>query len=468
MWEGEEPSDDRPIEVLSSTYSDDAVKRLSFESLAAELTGSSSVSIASAYYDKRFFKRFFQAGKATERLDSVRIVVNGLRGRRLNEQLSELSRIAKDLSSRCGDVEVRLVFGEAIFHPKLFLFSKPDESVALVGSANATEAAMTLNEEILVRISEGTEPLQRYFDRIWETAQRLGEQEYTAKTLVNFFRTGVIFFRQQTALQMTVNPFSELLKALPRQERQQLTTAAVRYSEPQAGIGPFNLRAALNVDDETTDQAEEKTHRVSVRPHAVETCFGYWVPYSLVDALNQKLDARGAATKSRLTEFHTALDSKTDAELGEQYSQYLEDARRALELLPSVARIIRELKMDPLRSIKPLESKLRALRASLANEDYRNRLSRPFIDTPMPEIWDDPVARTDFETSFFEYLAYVSRLPSSPKVAGRILRAAGVPLREAWSEAEIKAGFEAHLRSKGWHPRNDWTKREPRIRAETS
>lgn len=72
----------------------------------------------------------------------------------------------------------------------------------------------------------------------------------------------------------------------------------------------------------------------------------------------------------------------------------------------------------------------------------------------MPEIWDDPVAYRESETSFFKYLEFVAQNPGNrPRAPGRILKVLGAPADVP--AAEAKERHRAHLATNGFSARPD-------------
>ena len=106
----------------------------------------------------------------------VRFVTNGLGGRRLEEQLAELGELADRLDNQNHSATVRLAFSPGIFHTKLYLFESESDTVAWVGSANATRAALNgHNEEVLVRLDPAPPSVLEYANGVWDTSSDLDD-----------------------------------------------------------------------------------------------------------------------------------------------------------------------------------------------------------------------------------------------------------------------------------------------------
>src|SRR5690606_9004567 len=105
--------------------------------------------LASAYYDDEFCKELL---RHAPREATVQLVFNGLGGSRLYKQRAQLKKLQRALQEHLDTVEVRLAFAQGIFHTKLLFIQSRRKKIALLGSANATMAAMDYNEEILLQV----------------------------------------------------------------------------------------------------------------------------------------------------------------------------------------------------------------------------------------------------------------------------------------------------------------------------
>ena len=76
-----------------------------------------SVTILSAYYVPDVLRAIAGACRG-----DVKVVLNGLGGRRLATQVKELRSLQEELRKRSRSAEVQLAFAEGLFHTKLYLF----------------------------------------------------------------------------------------------------------------------------------------------------------------------------------------------------------------------------------------------------------------------------------------------------------------------------------------------------------
>jgi hypothetical protein len=442
--------------LLSSRHALDGVEVLSFDALQRALAGVGHVDIASAYYDARYFAHLFNWGGIVGKGERLRLIFNGLGGARLDAQRNELEALAKQVKKRFGRVEIRLAFEPGIFHSKLLLLRKGNSRTAFVGSANTTEAAMLVNEEILLEISGATRPLVDYFESVWRASKELDDldEKLRCRGLIPFFRTGKLYFKPTATLHLTLNPFSEVLGALSPVERERLGGQPLPFSETTTGVGPFNIGQALG--EKKTGSVEkdiEKQAKFSLRPFAVETCFGYWVPSALSAIVRKKLDKVASKKYAKWAGVRAAIEKVGLKVLRSRYQAYLDAAEMRFKAEKIAWQThIEKGAHDPF-DIAAFENFLARLQKKLASPEYLSRLCDPFVPGSMPEIWDDLVARDEFEETFFGFLSYVSGLDTQPSVSRQILASAG---QSKYADSDqIKKGLIAHPNAHGW-AHDDW------------
>ena len=428
--------------------------KLTIDGLGARLAKAKHVFLAAAFYDIPFCKALL--AHAPREAKSVHLLFNGLGGSRLLVQREELSQLETALRRRIPGTEVRLAFAPGIFHSKLLVVDHGRKRTAFIGSANATMAAMTVNEEILVEFADHAD-LESYSERIWASATPLGEldERLKAKSLVAFFRTGSLYFKPTTSLQTTLNPFTELLRLLPDDERSKLGTASLPHSDQESGVGAFNLRRAAGFSDNGRDAEDREASKASIKPYAVETCFGYWVPRAVEGELQEMLQKVGASKRARVLELRGVLESTGTKTLASRYSEYVSAVRRLLlDSGVSFIDLLAAARRDPFDPAQ-FDTFLERVLARLRNEQYLDRLCKPFVPGAMPELWDDPLAYRDFESSFFEYLEYVAQQPGKKsRIPKRILDRSGISTGAPDSMA-IKPALQKLLATKHW-AEEDW------------
>lgn len=348
-----------------------------------------------------------------------------------------------------------------MFHSKLFLATEGSATRALVGSANATGAAFTRNEELLVAL-EDPGALSEYYEAAWQNASELDDLDVRVQSLIAFFRTGVLYFKPVVALSTTINPFRELFKLMTSSERAALGGVVLPHADQDAGIGAFNLKLALlktdafeDVEDlsEVADEEPGGANRASIKPWSVETCFGYWVPAALDGEWNRRLDEASARKRRRWAKLREDLDQVPREALLQRYREYLTAAKKVLYDIPTVPAYIKRLKRDPFQETY-FESFLERVVRYLQDDTRLDRLARPFTSGAVPEIWDDAGAYDDFTLTYFEYLDQAARLgPNSPRVPRLILDK--INSDESAGPDSLRTAFEEYLQEEGW-PDENW------------
>ncbi|MFC0349243.1 phospholipase D family protein [Undibacterium danionis] len=448
------------ISIASTKIEADSIEKMSLPWMKQKMVDANEIGIIAGFYDVKFLRYILEHSKAT----NIRLIFNGLGGRRCFEQCEELNKLKKTLSCVGQNVEIRLAFAPGLFHSKLFLIAENGVTQALIGSANATCAAFEKNEEILVCLPEA-QALTGYFSLAWEEAKPIEDlQQQTAYSLINFFRTGILYFKPVATLSTTLNPFHDLLKLMTNDERALLGGIKLPYADQATGIGPFNLKQAVQGDESPNDWDEnleeanvefEKTTRASIKPWSVETCFGYWVPSQVDTEWRSRLEKTGSYKHQKLRAFYKDLVDTDEDLLLSKYQAYLDEVRNTLsEKIPKLKTYLNSLKRDPFdESI--FTKFLARVRGYLEDETRVKRLAEPFISGKIPEIWDDTQAYEDFRTSFYDSLDQAARLMSNkPKVMKIILGKLQVtdPINDPDEWTKI---FEEFLENNGWE-NDDW------------
>lgn len=349
-----------------------------------------------------------------------------------------------------------MLFEPGVFHSKLLMIHGHRNQVAYVGSANATMAAMSINEEILLRVP-GCAAIEYYAERIWAASTPLSQLDdrLTARSLISFFRTGALYFKPTTSLQFTINPFTDLLATLPDVERTKLGTATIPHADQETGIGAFNLRRATGLSDEARDVTDREGMKAGIKPYAVETCLGYWVPRAVDGDLQRMLQKVGEGKRARLLELRRVLEKIGANTLARRYGEYVDAVHRLL-IANDVAfdGFLATSRRNPFDS-GAFRAFFEGVLARLQNEDYLGRLCLPFVSSVMPELWDDPRAFFEFESSFFEYLEYVAQRPGrKSRVPATIFTRIGFRTGAPGVE-QIKTALEKYVATTGWTDK-DW------------
>ena len=427
------------LTLYSSQFNgSNTIARLDHTQLQRDVNRAKRVTVITAYYGERLLEELLVACRGR-----VRVVVNGLGGRRLEDQRKRLKQLTEHLRTKSNNVEIKLGFSEGIFHPKLYIFEHPSNSAVWIGSANATAAALRgHNEEILMRISSIPASVADYAKQVWKSAKPLEDCVVPVNSLIAFFRTGLLYYKPYALLPKTINPFRQMMLELPDDERKKLTKFESVFADPEAGIGAFNIDRVFEEqceDDKTLGSGLGEGEKVLFRQYAVETTYGYWVSERFVDEVDCMLDRASTNKKRELERLRDwLLRSKDD--IVEAYRQYLTDAKRTLEdehvEYPSTYRYLFE---DPEPGLKLIGT----LTHLLTDERQFRRYHLEYVSSELPELWEDVLSREAFESSFFEWLAATSSRKRRPRSAATILDAIGA--RRGASAQEIRERLETRL-----------------------
>ena len=264
----------------------------------------------------------------------MRVILNGLGGRRLEAQRKDLTELQESLQRRNKRTRIRLAFSKGIFHTKLYLFETktPAKTVARIGSANATAAAFKgHNQEIMLRLDPAPPSVVEYAKSAWKQSWKLDDCRQSVNSLHAFFRTGVLYYKPYAVLQTTFNPFRRrLLDCLPDSEQSKLPRINVRFSN-ESGIGAFNIRLGYNSQFPDDADVDKKTPHVPIRTYGIETCYDYWVAAPFADAVDEILEQAASKKRTFLDGFRKWLEGPGRSTTIENYKTYLIDVRQAMD-----------------------------------------------------------------------------------------------------------------------------------------
>ena len=412
--------------------------------LAGMAKNADSVTIMSAYYVPEVLETIAGACRG-----DVRVILNGLSGRRLNKQVKKLKRLQKTLRERSRTAEIRLAFAEGMFHTKLYVFRTGCNSVAWIGSANATKAGLNgRNEEVLVRVRPASQSVLDYAESAWSSrAMPIECCGQAVNSLIALFRTGMLYYKPHATLQMTMKPFRPLMESLPAEETRKINAFDSEYAEKEAGIGAFNLNLVFERAEEESREQAVKPPKGELRRYAVETCYGYWVAEPFIDDVDRRL-AKASADKRRRLKSIRKWMKKDRCTIVRAYASYLNDVRDMLD--DRVVEWHKYAAQKLFEDTSAVERRVDSLLAALA----KPRLARhcqAFAPCEVPEIWEDADAYTSFADSFFESLAYASSAKRRSGSAKLILDC--LDLSRVTAE-EVRTALEDALGEEGWYEHN--------------
>ena len=416
---------------------------LDVAAIKADASKADRATVFSAYYVPR------QLEQLLVNCGDVRFVTNGLGGRRLKEQIDELGELEERLNRQNRSAVIRIRFSKGIFHTKLYVFESGSNAVAWTGSANATSAALQgHNEEVLVRLDPAPPSILQYANSVWDTSHDLTSCRPRVDSLAAFFRTGDLYYPPYAHLRVTVNPFKPILERLPQSEKAKLSRFTSPYAETDSGIGAFNVRRVYEVAiGHVEDVGPKKQARI--RAYAVETCYGYWVPEPFMGAVKETIGGASAERIQFLEDFLGWLEGEGFERTMTEFRGYLADAKRTVD----------EFEVDweahasdygyLFESTDRIENCVEDLIGQLRNPVDREKHAHSFVSARLPEIWDDVVARTYFEKTFFEWLEAESSRPQWKRVVRWILHNVNVT-GEAAADV-IQKKLETRLADPAWY-----------------
>lgn len=442
---------------LSTTLAKGAnLRPLSMDTLRALAGSAMRVTVVAAYWDKRFLTSLFDSipadrrGKAT-----IRLFLNGftgLRGDHDKKALHALARKWHKLGLR--NLDVHLITGGRLFHAKVLLFEASKEVCALVGSANATEAAFSDNEEMMLMLRAAQVPpgLEQYLGEVEAAATPLDDvRPFEARTLASFFRMGSVYYKPTVGTQFRFD------LRLPPAMRAAMTTLQVPIpgmtARASQTYNPF-VEVGLSAEQEgelaefaEADDASSGRARVSLRNYGVQTCYGWWVPNAYDEELKRRLEPVRAQRSVTLDRLSNLLENAGDI-----------IHQRASERFDALGKFAEEKSLPlpeaPGARLKRFEEFLQRTSDRVADPRWRRRAEQPYVSALVPEIWSDPTSSGEFIDTFFDDLEFVTTARKRPLV-WRALRQELGTLRDGPTSREIKTALQAYLKNPGWTG-DDW------------
>ena len=438
---------------LHSTGSIGGVLPLDTAKLRADARGACRATVISAYYVCDVLKDLLDG------CGEVRVLLNGLGGRRLHDQIEELTELERKLKDSNKCAEIKLAFSRGIFHTKLYLFESEyeSESIAWIGSANATKAALSgqaYNEEILLRLAPAPPSLLAYTECAWTDGGTLKDSRPSIDSLTAFFRTGVLYYKPYSRLlRMTYNPFVKLLEVLSPEKKSQLSEFRPPYADGGSEIGAFNIRRVPGNPDDADDDGKKSGSRIMIRSFVIETCYGYWVADPFVKEVECRLDQSSEIKDGRLRELCEWLKGAGRRKTINAYNEYLKGVRQRMkDCKVDWKEVLKKHDIpDPFESTESIKGLIDTTIESLNQKSRRKRLSHAFVSMYVPEFWDDVDARQQFEDTFFGSLAEQSHKRKWPTAAGQLLNAVGI--KYEMTPKKIRTALEEKLADPDWYNR---------------
>lgn len=404
---------------------------------------STTIVIVSAFYDVGFLRLLAKAVPKERRVKvTFEVFVHQAAGRRLRVQLKELRSALAQWRRVFRKAEVHLVSSGALFHSKMLLFHRPKDAVVLLGSANATRAAFTENEEMMLRL-DGPVPSQisAYLTQIRTVAHPIAKvAEPRIATLVAFYRSGTMFYRPNVvaSFRFDLGLPKEMLKRFANTPRliPGISARASNSYNPFVGIGQAeDADFALDLEGDEPKGGG----KVSLRPYGVQTCYGWWVPSVYAAKVRASVDKASAGRMEVMERIAGALNGVAILD---------EAAKRFADLVTFAEEEGVDLPEAAGARTQRFKSFIERARTRMKQQVWMDRASKSYLEANVPEVWADPLSAEEFSDSFFGDLEYVAAGSSKPFLWKALTKQ--IPaLLDGDDSSAIRRKLAARLK-KGW------------------
>ena len=293
-----------------------------------------------------------------------------------------------------------------LFHSKLYVVRRSERTQTYIGSANATYSAFGNNEEILLEICGVHAPntVESYLQSLLRTGTRL-EQEANKFSLEHFLRDARLVFKptRSDPFRIQLRPIGEAIQASEQ-------ALGLVYSKTGAA---FSLWSALQLDEDTDAQVpgEAGTLIGFLRPRAIETAYGFWVPEMYVEKLRPHFQQAERQQAAKLGELKKRL-SEREVYVREQFMSALKEIDGRGIPFTEEARNER---------VAAFERFVVTAKKRLASPEWVNSHARRYYLAIVPDLFAEAESREDFLSSFLYDLELRIGQPGGRR--GRIIRA---------------------------------------------
>ncbi|MGF9565129.1 phospholipase D family protein [Neorhizobium sp. BT27B] len=393
-------------------------------SLEEAVKGSTQIDILGGYYSEAWFAKFLKKVPWKDRSGCrIRIAVGLDAGVRITQHWEAMTNLKAELR-RLGfrDVKLFIVQGHPHFHTKLFHFLKRTRHVWFVGSANPGSE----RHELMVSLSGRHQALQDYMSAAFRESNEVRglPPRNSPRTSREFFLTGYLVHKPHRP-----NPFTFDAFRLEPEDRARimarLTVDVVPHARPNTSGFAFSLRSAVGFDD---DNEHAAVPQVRLRQHSVDTVLGAWIPRRYREEILDHVGQAESVRREGLTRLAHVIRGEGAARVMSGFEEYVD----------GMERLLRAAGLEPRRldgSNASFQRFLTSRQKMLSDEETIQKLARHMQVSPMPDIWSDRRAVSDFESSFFDDVAY--RLASGPR--HRVIRALAEGLGRTGRESEYVA-----------------------------
>jgi hypothetical protein len=339
-----------------------------------------------------------------------------------SRQLSDLAAFLKKANRR-GKTEVFVHTARGgLFHSKMYLLRRRGGTVTYVGSANATRPGFEGNEEVLIEVSGVNPPngVEGYLKSLSRTGARLNDH-MGALSLEHFLREARLVFKPTRS-----DPFRLQLKPVREAPDAPTSARGLVYSPTGA---TFNLWVAVDQDSNGESEHESDVAMHRLRPCAIETAYGFWVP---IPYYEQELKPTFEEASKKKIKKLTDLRQKLKAQRKDLRIQF-ESALKEVKTLSDDERQKKRTSFDKLMNTS-LER--------LENPSWLQAHAKNMYQAVVPDLFSDPDSRVQFVDSFLDDLVLRDGEGRRPRVVRALTK--GI---EKWA-AEFAKRKAVHDR--GW------------------
>lgn len=335
-----------------------------------------------------------------------------------------LDSIAKDIENSFNENSgIFLVNCAALFHSKFIISESTTHKKITLGSINFTNRAFEQNEEIALSFywkkKEGShrneEDLKNNLEKYVSSlkCEKIPSNKQTNETFSvrSQLIKGFLYYelKEQNPLRFPLGLPDDYLKHLNK-KRNNGNDIPLDVKTSNA----ITLEGLLDeLEIKTSFFDDEKTTRRNWRSYAMETCFGYWVPYGYKDAVEKDLSTVKKTKEKKLEELFNDVSNQKKYILNRFSDKLTWIINNRKEYRRENQRESKEWLLDNCTSTFNIGEKWlngileRINKETKKYKDFRERLCKGVDSTHVPDVWnDDFVSAEDFEKSLIESIRY--------------------------------------------------------------
>jgi hypothetical protein len=388
------------------------------ESLFTLETAVRTLIVISAYIDVETIDaivKFLRKNKDRRAYPTLRIYIDYSASNytTLPDRADGLRRCAARIAKFCSeDSGIYLVRTGNLFHTKCYLIRGNQSQKLIVGSLNATQNGLSKNEE-LVLVGQSALDSDSYVSHlaVWLTEKYLprlnaisdvvaeGDEVYHFPTTMRqLLLDGWLYYERREQ-----DPFRFPLRLPEEILEQDASIHPLLPAKLTDGISVMKLiQAPTGAGGLGKGLPRQGSRRHSWKRYCIETCYGYWSPDYFGEELDRVVMERA---KSRLPYFKAARDilNKQQLQLARLFESFAQDLNNRIR--ESYPELSWEAFDDGILVDAWSEWYARLLK-KLGNDEQFDRIVSGLTWTTVPDIWNDPIALEELETSFFNSLKY--------------------------------------------------------------